>query len=324
MTVLNAPHFHNEEAAFKKLENVLWPHGPVCPHCGNNERIYELKGVRSKPSKVNPEGIERHGLKKCGKCRKQFTVRVGTVFESSHIPLHKWFQAVHLLCASKKGISSHQLHRVLEITYEAAWFMSHRIREAMRAGPLAPMGGPGGSGIVEADETYFGEVEERRATRTSGEPFKKHGSKGPANKRAVIALVERGGSVRSFHVERADKETVATIAQANISREARLMTDESRLYKGLDVASHERIRHAAKEYARGDVTTNSVEGYFSIFKRGMKGVYQHCSEKHLYRYLAEFDFRYNNRSSQGIEDKQRAENALRGASGKRLTYEGTN
>ena len=151
MSVLTAAYFHDEAAAFAKLEAVLWPNGPVCPHCGSADKIYVLKGVRSKPSKKNPEGIERHGLKKCGACRKQFTVRVGTVFESSHIPLHKWFQAVHLLCSSKKGISSHQLHRVLEITYEAAWFMSHRIREAMRSGDLAPMGGAGGSGVGEAD-----------------------------------------------------------------------------------------------------------------------------------------------------------------------------
>jgi transposase-like protein len=325
MSVLNAKHFHDEEAAFAKLESVLWPHGPVCPHCGNNERIYALQGVRSKPSKTNPEGVVRHGLKKCGKCRKQFTVRVGTVFESSHIPLHKWFQGAHLLCSSKKGISSHQLHRTLDITYEAAWFMSHRIREAMRAGPLAPMGGSGGSGIIEADETYFGKTEEQQLTRTSGRPFKTRAGKGPANKRAVIALVERGGSVRTFHVERADKKTVTDIVHGNIDREARLMTDESKLYgKELDVKSHERVRHRAKEYVRGDVTTNSVEGYFSIFKRGMKGVYQHCSEKHLHRYLAEFDFRYNHRSAVGVEDTQRAVAALEGAKGKRLTYRTAN
>ena len=320
MSILTKAHFYDEAAAFKELESILWPNGPVCPHCQNTDRIYALQGVRSKPSTKNPEGVERHGLKKCGSCKKQFTVRVGTIFEDSHAPLHKWLQAIHLMCSSKKGMSSHQLHRVLEVQYNTAWFMSHRIREAMRAGALSPMGGPGSSGIVEADETYFGEVEERRTTRTSGEPFKKHGSKGPANKRAVISLVERGGEVRSFHVERADKETVTKIAGENISREARLMTDESRLYKGLEVASHERIRHAAKEYARGDVTTNSVEGYFSIFKRGMKGVYQHCSEKHLHRYLAEFDFRYNARSSLGVEDVERATKAVKGAKGKRLTY----
>jgi transposase-like protein len=310
MSVLNAPHFHDEEAAFKKLENVLWPHGPVCPHCGNNERIYELKGVRSKPSKTNPEGVERHGLKKCGKCRKQFTVRVGTVFESSHIPLHKWFQATHLLCASKKGISSHQLHRLLDITYEAAWFMSHRIREAMRAGSLAPMGGAGGSGIVEADETFIG-------TKKGGKKRRGYG-----HKNAVLSLVERGGNVRSVHVSDVTAKTLLPIVNENIAKEARVMTDDAAAYyKKLDgFASHETVNHSADEYVRGDVHTNTVEGYFSIFKRGMKGIYQHCSEKHLHRYLAEFDFRYNNRSKLGVEDEARALLAIQGVAGKRLTY----
>lgn len=310
MSVLNSPHFHNEEAAFAKLESVLWPNGPVCPHCGNNERIYSLQGVRSKPSKTNPEGVVRHGLKKCGKCRKQFTVRVGTVFESSHIPLHKWFQGAHLLCSSKKGISSHQLHRTLDITYEAAWFMSHRIREAMRAGPLAPMGGAGGSGIVEADETFIG-------TKKGGKKRRGYG-----HKNAVLSLVERGGNVRSVHVADVTAKTLLPIVNENIAKEARVMTDDAAAYyKKLDgFASHETVNHSADEYVRGDVHTNTVEGYFSIFKRGMKGVYQHCSEKHLHRYLAEFDFRYNNRSALGIEDKQRALAAIEGARGKRLTY----
>ena len=310
MSVLNAPHFHNEEAAFAKLESVLWPNGPVCPHCGNNERIYSLQGVRSKPSKTNPEGVVRHGLKKCGKCRKQFTVRVGTVFESSHIPLHKWFQGAHLLCSSKKGISSHQLHRVLGITYEAAWFMSHRIREAMSAGPLAPMGGASGSGIVEADETFIG--------TKKGSPKRR----GYAHKNAVLSLVERGGNVRSVHVADVTAKTLLPIVNENIAKEARVMTDDAATYyKKLDgFASHETVNHSADEYVRGDVHTNTVEGYFSIFKRGMKGVYQHCSEKHLHRYLAEFDFRYNNRSAQGIEDTERRDRALAGAKGKRLTY----
>ncbi len=314
MSVLNAPHFHNEEAAFAKLESVLWPNGPVCPHCGNNERIYSLQGVRSKPSKTNPEGVVRHGLKKCGKCRKQFTVRVGTVFESSHIPLHKWFQGAHLLCSSKKGISSHQLHRTLDITYEAAWFMSHRIREAMRAGPLAPMGGAGGSGIVEADETFIG-------TKKGGKKRRGYG-----HKNAVLSLVERGGNVRSVHVTDVTAKTLLPIVNENIAKEARVMTDDAAAYyKKLDgFTSHETVNHSADEYVRGDVHTNTVEGYFSIFKRGMKGVYQHCSEKHLHRYLAEFDFRYNNRSAVGIEDRQRATLALEGAKGKRLTYRTAN
>jgi transposase-like protein len=196
MSVLNAPHFHDEEAAFAKLETIVWPNGPVCPHCGATDRIYPLNGVRSKPSTKNPEGIVRDGLKKCGHCRKQFTARVGTVFESSHIPLHLWFQAAHLLCSSKKGISSHQLHRILKVTYQAAWFASHRLREAMRSGSLAPMGGAGGSGIVEADETFIG--------RKKGMPKKR----AYHHKHTVLSLVERGGEVRSFHVDKADSQTI--------------------------------------------------------------------------------------------------------------------
>ena len=314
MSILNKPYFHDEASAFEKLESIIWPNGPVCPHCGGKERIYSLKGVRSKPSKAHPEGIERHGLKKCGHCRKQFTARVGTVFESSHIPLHKWMQATHLLCSSKKGISSHQLHRVLEITYEAAWFMSHRLREAMRSGELVPMGGAGGSGIVEADETFVG--------RKKGVPKKR----GAGHKHAVLSLVERGGKVKSVHVDDVTAKTLIPIVNDNISKEARVMTDAAATYYGKleDFAGHDAVNHAAEEYVRYDdgvaIHTNTVEGYFSIFKRGMKGVYQHCSEKHLHRYLAEFDFRYNNRSAQGIEDEQRRDRAILGAKGKRLTY----
>jgi transposase-like protein len=307
MSILNAPHFHDEEAAFAKLESVIWPNGPVCPHCGATERIYALKDVRTKPSKKHPEGIVRHGLKKCGHCRKQFTVRVGTVFESSHIPLHKWLQGVFLLCSSKKGISSHQLHRVLEITYEAAWFMSHRIREAMRSGSLAPMGG--GGGIVEADETFIGQ--RAQGVRAAGY----------AHKNAVLTLVDRKGEARSFHIDRADSENILPIVRNNLDSEARVVTDDAGYYRNLDREYlHAFVRHTAGEYGRGEVHTNTVEGYFSIFKRGMKGVYQHCSEKHLHRYLAEFDFRYNARSALGVEDEARAEKALKGIRGKRLTY----
>lgn len=313
MSVLSAPHFHDEAAAFAKLESVVWPNGPVCPHCGGTVRIYPLKDVRSKPSKKNPEGVVRHGLKKCGQCRKQFTVRVGTVFESSHLPLHKWLQAVHLLCSSKKGISSHQLHRVLECTYEAAWFMSHRIREAMRSGDLAPMGGAGGSGIVEADETFIGQKK--------GIPKRR----GTSHKHAVLSLVERGGKVRSVHVDDVKASTLIPIVNENIAKEARVMTDDAATYyqKLEGFASHETVNHSADEYVRGDVHTNTIEGYFSIFKRGMKGVYQHCSEKHLHRYLAEFDFRYNARVALGVDDKQRTDMALTGIKGKRLKYKST-
>jgi transposase-like protein len=310
MSVLNQPHFHDEAAAFAKLEAVVWPNGPVCPHCGETERVYALNGVKDKKGRV------RLGLKKCGFCRKQFRVTVGTVFESSHIPLHKWLQAFHLLCSSKKGISSHQLHRILEVTYETAWFMSHRIREAMRTGPLAPpMGGDGG--IVEADETFIGQ--------RPGTPRRGRRPSAYRHKYAVLTLVERGGEARSFSIDHASGKTVVPIIRQNVSKEATIATDEARHYTGLrwGFAAHESVNHTDQEYARGEVHTNTVEGYFALFKRGMKGIYQHCSEKHLHRYLAEFDFRYSNRSAVGVEDQQRADRALKGIRGKRLTYRGT-
>jgi transposase-like protein len=251
----------------------------------------------------------RIGLYRCGPCKRQFTVKVGTVFESSHVPLNQWLQAVYLMCSSKKGISSHQLMRVLDVQYKTAWFMTHRIREAMRSGALGPLGL--GSGVVEADETYIGRKEGRKKARA-----------GYGHKRAVVALVERGGEVRSFHVENARVAEIAPIVRTNIVREARLMTDESRLYTriGREFASHDAIQHGADEYVRGDVHTNTIEGVFSVFKRGMLGTYQHCGEKHLHRYLAEFDFRYNNRTRLGVDDLTRTSNALRGIVGKRLTY----
>jgi transposase-like protein len=311
MSILNKPWFQDEAAAFEHLETIVWPNGPVCPHCGALDRIYPLNGVRSKASKKNPEGIVRHGLKKCGHCRKQFTARVGTVFESSHIPLHLWLQAFHLLCSSKKGISSHQLHRILKLKYQSAWFMSHRIREAMRTGSLSPpMGGKDSSGIVEVDETFIG--------RKKGMPKKR----AYHHKNAVLSLVERGGEVRSFHVENADSKTVMPIVRENVAKEARVMTDEAKYYNqiGDEFAEHGSVNHSAGQYVSGDAHTNTLENYYSVFKRGMKGVYQHCSEKHLHRYLAEFDFRYNARSALGVEDEARTEKALKGIKGKRLTY----
>ena len=212
MSALSKAHFHDEEAAFKQVEALLWPEGPVCPYCGGKDRIYVLEGVRSKPSKKNPEGIVRHGLKKCGHCRKQFTVRVKTIFKLSHIPLHKWLQAIHLLCASKKGISSHQLHRILEITYEAAWFMSHRVREAMRTGSLAPMGGAGS--IFESDETFIGKKEGA---------VKHPNARGYAHKQAKLSLVERGGEVRSFVIDKADTANIKPVVDANLAKEGMLM-----------------------------------------------------------------------------------------------------
>ena len=303
MSILTAPHFHDEEAAHAWVEARVWPRGPVCPHCGSVERIARIKGKTT-----------RAGLWKCYTCRKPFTVKVGTVFESSHIKLHLWLQAIFLLCSSKKGISSHQLARTLGITVKSAWFLSHRIREAMAGGALPPMGGAGG--IVEADETYYG-AKDVVTTRTI------RGKPGHASKRSVVALVERGGSVRSFHVERATKGAVTEILAANVAPEARLHTDESLLYSEASalVSQHETVMHSRGEYVRGDVHTNSVEGVFGLFKRGMRGIYQHCAERHLHRYLAEFDFRYNNRVRLGVNDMERTERAVLGVMGKRLTYQ---
>jgi transposase-like protein len=308
MNVFSAPHFKDDTAARQELERILWPEGPVCPHCGVINHAYATK---------------RPGVLRCAEkeCRKDFTVTMRTVMERSKIALHKWLQAFALMTSSKKGISAHQLHRMLDIGYEAAWFMAHRIREAMRDGGLAPLGGAGQ--IVEADETYFGDTDVPRVSpQRKGRPFTKKG-KG-SSKRAVVSLVERGGRVRSFHPAVADGATVAAIVRENIARETRLHTDESRLYVrvGSEFATHETINHSAKEYARGDVTTNSVEGYFSIFERGMRGVYQHCGEKHLHRYLAEYDFRFNHRVKLGFNDGDRATLAVKNAAGKRLTYRG--
>jgi transposase-like protein len=316
-SVLNEAYFCDEAAAFERLEAIVWPNGPVCPKCGNIGRIYKLEGVRTKPSKKNPEGILRYGLRKCGECRAQFTVRKGTVFEDSPIPLHVWFQAAYLMCSSKKGVSSNQLHRTLGVTLQTAWFMSHRLREAMRDGSLAPMGGAGA--IIEIDETAIGRVE--------GAPKKGKALSGHSHFRnTVLTLVERGGSARSFHVESVRIADLKPIIHANIERETAIMTDEYGAYKdiGKHFASHDTVKHKADEYVRREsgkvVTTNTVEGYYSIFKRGMKGVYQHCKERHLHRYLAEFDFRYSNRVRLGCDDLQRTERALGGIVGKRLTY----
>jgi transposase-like protein len=307
MDIFAAPQFRDDNEARKVLEGILWPDGPVCPHCGVIGHAYATK---------------RAGVYRCAEkeCRKDFTVTMKTVMERSKIALHKWLQAFHLMCSSKKGVSAHQLHRTLDITYEAAWFMAHRIREAMRAGGLAPLGGSGQ--IVEADETYFGKPEQPRVSKQrEGRPYKKK----VRNNRPVVALVERGGNVRTFHVPVADKISVQKIVADNIARESRLHTDESRLYTGANqhFAAHETVQHSTGEYVRDDVHTNTAEGYFSIFKRGMRGVYQHCKEKHLHRYLSEYDFRYNHRVALGYNDGDRAALAVKSAAGKRLTYRGT-
>jgi transposase-like protein len=304
-SVLNEPRFQNEEAAFSYVEALVWPDGRVCPHCGVVDKSGPLKGASN-----------RVGLYKCYACRKPFTVKIGTIFEASHVPLRLWLQAMHLVCSSKKGISANQLHRTLGVTLKTAWFMGHRIREAMRTGGLAPMGGEGST--VEIDETYIG--------RKDGFEVRQ----GAWHKNAVLTLVERGGSARSFHVDRVAKEAIVPIVRDNIARESKVMTDESALYSKLgdDFAKHGSVDHHRDEYGYTDragdkINTNTVEGYYSIFKRGMKGIYQHCGEKHLHRYLAEFDFRYSNRVRLGIDDAERADRALKGVSGKRLTYRTT-
>jgi transposase-like protein len=317
MSVLSDRHFHDEAAAYRFVEARIWPNGPVCPHCGGVERISKMGGKST-----------RIGTYKCYQCRAPFTVKVGTVFESSHVKLNLWLQAIFLMASSKKGISSNQLHRTLGVTLKTAWFMSHRIREAMREGNLGPLGGNGM--VVEADETYFGNTAEKPALRSDGKtPFKYKSRGGPSGKRAVLGLVERGGKVRTFHVVQATKVNVVALVTENVHRESTLYTDESRLYHGIDAhfAEHGTTKHAAGEYVRYEggstIHSNTIESYFSIFKRGMRGTYQHCAEKHLHRYLAEFDFRHNRRVALGVNDEARAASILTGVVGKRLTYETT-
>ncbi len=315
MSVLSAAHFHNEAAAYAFVEARVWANGVTCPHCGNvdENKIGKLAGSST-----------RIGVRKCYACRKPFTVKVGTIFESSHVKLHLWLQAIFLMASSKKGVSSNQLHRTLGVTLKTAWFMSHRIREAMRTGGLGPLGGEGQ--IVEADETYFGSKEGTKPEirKGTGKPYKNRG--GLLTKRAVLSLVERGGQVRSFHIAQSTKDNVAALVNANIAKESVLYTDQSRLYTGMGAvfADHQTTNHASGEYVRYEdgaaIHSNTVESYFSVFKRGMRGVYQHCAEKHLHRYLAEFDFRHNNRIALGVGDVPRAANILAGVAGKRLTY----
>lgn len=308
MSILSDAHFHNEEAAYKWVEAHVWPNGPVCPFCEETARIAPLKGKTT-----------RIGLYKCyaTKCRKPFNVKVGTIFEKSHVPMRIWLQAFHLLASSKKGISANQLSRTFKLSLKSAWFVGHRIREAMRSGSLAPpLGGDGSSGIVEVDETFFGT--KKGADKPKG---------GYKHKHAIMSLVERGGEVRSVHVPDIKASTVVPIVQANVAKEARVMTDDAgHYYKKLgDFAQHGTVGHAAGEYVvpGTDIHTNTVESYFSVFKRGMRGMrgtYQHCDERHLHRYLAEFDFRYNARVALGVDDEQRAIKMLKGVRGKRLTY----
>jgi transposase-like protein len=294
--------FTDPFAAADYLESIRWPDGPVCPHCGESERTpYRLKNKTRK-------------LWKCAACRKQYTVTIGTIFEASHVPLHKWLLAFYLLCSSKKGMSAHQLHRMLGVTYKTAWFIFHRVREAMRDPAFTSRL----SGTVEADETYIGGKRRHRP----GQP--RRGRPGPKdkNKAAVLALVERDGRARSFHVARVDAANLRGAIRAHVERDASIMTDEWRSYQGLgsEFASHETVAHGAGEYARGAVNTNSVEGYFAILKRGVNGTYHRISPAHLHRYLTEFDFRY---STRGQSDGQRTTAALSQVVGKRLKYRDT-
>lgn len=306
-SALSALWFHDEAAAYTKLESILWPQGPHCPRCGGFDRITKVKGGRM-------------GLWRCGPCKRQFRVTVGTVFESAHVPLNLWFQAMHLLCTSKKGMSSHQIHRVLGVTYKTAWFMTHRIREAMapHAHLLEALGGEGKT--VEIDETFVGGLEKNKHRSK-----RKHVGTGGAGKEAVFSLVERGGKVRSHHVSAVTAATLRPILKAHVHEATFVMTDEGATDKsiGRDFKRHGMVNHSIGEYVRGDIHTNTIEGYFSIFKRGIYGVYHHVSQRHLKRYLAEFDFRYNQRVALGIDDDARTEAALRGIVGKRLTYRGT-
>lgn len=306
---LSAPHFHNEEAAYQFVEARIWPNGPVCPKCGVIGGHYKLNGKST-----------RIGVHKCGSCRKPFTVKIGTIFEASHIPLNVWLQAMFLVASSKKGVSSNQLHCMLGITLKSAWFMSHRIREAMRENGLEVFGVDGG--VVEVDETFIGHD---KTIKPKGE---KKG-RGFHHKNKVLSLVDRNsGKARSIVVNDVKASTLAPIIRENLAKEAKLMTDEASYYTlvGREFAAHNVVRHMAGEYVskeNREIHTNTIEGFFSVLKRGMKGVYQHCAHNHLHRYLAEFDFRYNNRKALGVEDQERAEKLLLGLKGKRLTYRTT-
>jgi transposase-like protein len=296
---LNQPHFQDADKAREYLEALRWPSGPVCPHCGVVGGHYHLAGKATRP-----------GLWKCKDCREQFTVTVGTVFERSKIALNVWLQAVYLLCSSKKGMSSHQLHRTIGVTYKTAWFMTHRIREAMKDGSPGILGG--GGGTVEVDETYWGN------NRPKGGGGSWH------HKMKIVSLVERGGKARSFQMKTVHGGVLRDMLRRHVAATANVHTDESRLYTPLwRYFNHETVNHSAGEYSRGSVTTNTVEGYFSILKRGLVGTFHHVGEQHLYRYVNEFDFRYNTRSALGFTDSERTAEALKQIGGKRLTYRRT-
>ncbi len=304
MCDLTNPIFTDPDKAREHLERLHWPDGPVCRHCGNADqnRIVKLAGKSTRP-----------GVYKCYECEKPFSVTVGTAMERSKIPLNKWLLAMHLMMSSKKGISAHQIHRMLGITYQSAWFMCHRLREGMRDMSHTDTGGLGGANkVVEVDETYVGGKAKNRAYKE------------PSPKKAVLSLVERNGRVTSFHIANVTAETVRPLIVSNANRASALMSDESVIYPklGKEFADHGTVNHSANEYARigGFVHINTAENFYSILKRGIIGIYHQVSEAHLHRYLAEFDFRYSNRSGLGVEDAERAAKALKGLEGKRLMY----
>jgi transposase-like protein len=312
-SVLDEPRFRNEEAAYAYVEAIVWASGRVCPHCGVVDRSGALKGKST-----------RIGTYKCYACRKPFTVKIGTIFEKSHVPMHIWLQAMHLMCSSKKGFSANQFCRTLGVDFKTGWFIGHRIREAMaeHSDVFGPIGGEGKT--IEIDETFIGFKGDKPA-------YEFHNAKGWRRRGAwsdripVVTLVERGGKARSIKAENVTARELRRIVLAHADTRSHLMTDQARSYGriGREFASHQRVDHSREEWARGDAHTNTVEGFYSIFKRGMRGIYQHCSERHLHRYLAEFDFRYSNRIALGVDDVERTERAIRGIIGKRLTYRTT-
>jgi len=313
-SVLDETRFRNETAAYAYVEAIVWASGRVCPHCGVVDRSGALKGKTT-----------RIGTYKCYACRKPFTVKIGTIFEKSHVPMHIWLQAMHLMCSSKKGFSANQFCRTLGVDFKTGWFIGHRIREAMaeHSDVFGPIGGEGKT--IEIDETFTGYKNDAGPTWEFHSGYGWQRRRSHSNRIPVVTLVERGGKARSIKAENVTAAELRRIVLAHADTRSDLKTDQLSAYRGIGrrFRSHESVNHSIEEWARGDAHTNTVEGFFSIFKRGMRGIYQHCSEKHLHRYLAEFDFRYSNRIALGVDDVERTERAIRGIIGKRLTYRTT-